>query len=121
MSVTEAELDLIRAEQEKFLDKKLTVKRDEFLGGSEGDFASDPVFARGVPCSIKEGFGFYRPVADRFQVTNPHIISFAWDQDIKAGDKLITEEGPEATFEVRDVPNVKSYNTLLRVLADRLV
>lgn len=118
MNITEQELTDLRVEQELYLDRRVTVRRAYAV--SQDDISPHNA-AEDVPCSIKPGFGFYRQVADQFKVVNPHIITFKWNEDIKLGDELIiTDDGPDGLFAVRDISDQTSYITALRVLADRL-
>lgn len=116
--ITDRELEELRVEQEKYLDKLVTQRRPTNLGDLEADPQGQVTLH--VPCSIKAGFGFFRNVADKFQVTNPHVIRFKRDQDLKVGDKLTTEDIFEAKFEIRDITDADSLRTMKTALADRI-
>lgn len=114
---TQGEIDSIREEQQKTLDRKGTVRRAYSVSDEEPVEAD---WEKEVPFSAKAGYGFYRQIADRFQTNNPYLLSFKWDQDIKAGDILVATEGVESVFAIRDVRDADSMLTLKRVLADRI-
>ena len=110
--ITEKELELLRAEQNKLLPETGDIKRRNFQNGLQGDFE---FWSRNNPCRLTPGFGVWRESADRFQGITAFTLTLPWGTDIKAGDKIIVGS---RTFEVRDALIPKSYDTAVRVLLD---
>lgn len=119
MTITDAELADIRAEQAKYMPNEVIIKRKTYTGGEygAGDFTLETL-ATEVKARLTPGFGVFRPVADRFQGVNPYTVTVPWDQDIRVGDVVIDEDS--VSYEVRSVRNRSSYQTATQTLCDRI-
>lgn len=116
MTISDRELQEIRAEQEKYLPGRATIRGSEFI--AEGRIA-DGTIASNVPYRSVPGFGFFREVADRMAGVTAYTLTFPVGTPIVVGNKVIDETSGE-TFEVRDVRDHKSYQTVVQVLGDRI-
>lgn len=117
MSVTQRELELIRAEQVKFMDSRIRVERDTYAGTGEGAPAPSDVYTD-LPASISAGFGFFREVADRMTGITAYNISVPYGSVIKVNDRIYDEA--EVEYKVRDVRDGSSWGTTVQVLGDRV-
>jgi hypothetical protein len=116
MGITQTELDLLRAEQEKFMGSLATIKRVSFLGDVE---LTPVVIATDVPCHFEPGFGTFRSVADQFRNIAAWTLTFPWGQDIKVGDQVVSPLS--STYQVRAVEDTDStLITAKKVLAERI-
>jgi len=113
MGITSDELALLRDEQENYMPDLVIIRREFSAGDDQLDRGT---VATDVACRITPGFGVWRNVADRFQGITAYTVTFAWDQDVKAGDQLVDAES--RTFLVRDVKAHSSYQTALPTLVD---
>jgi len=112
--ITERELKLLRAEQEKFMPNRCTIRRRSYVGG-EDEYVPSIIF-EDKPCRLWPGFGIWRQTADRFQGITAYTVTLPYGSDIRAGDELIDEES--RTYQVRDALSPKSYETAVRALLD---
>lgn len=112
--ITQAEIDLLRSNQEAFLPSLMDLSRMQYEDGS-GEYA---VLYRKVPCRLSAGFGVWRQVADRFQGIKAYNATLKWDQDLLAGDELSDTYG--RIFKVRDVSSDSSYLSAKRCLLEAI-
>ena len=112
--ITERELELLRAEQKKFMPNRCSVRRRSFVGGEESYVPS--FVMEDQQCRLTPGFGIWRQIADRFQGITAYTVTLPYGSDIRAGDELIDEES--RTYQVRDALSPKTYETAVRALLD---
>jgi hypothetical protein len=113
--ISEEELDLLRAEQLKYLPgTEGVIKRVSYLGGDQ--LSAPDTIASGLSYRLLPGFGLWREVADRFQGVTAFTITLPYGTDLKASDIFIDDGS--LTFQVRDVLAPKGYSTAVRALLD---
>jgi len=113
--VTQPEIDSIRAAQADFMPSVGVIRRPKFQG--DGDYSAQTIY-EDVACRIMPGPGRWTDAAEKYQGITPYRITFAHDQDIKAGDTVVDDVG--RTFQIRDVMAASSYQTAVQCLADRV-
>lgn len=114
MSITNRELESLRAEQLKFLPSTASCKRNSYVGGE--DISIPEFIFHNTACRFTPGFGLWRQVADQFVGITAYTVTFPYGTDVKAGDQLI--DASSRTFHVRDVMHPKDYETATRALLD---
>jgi len=117
--ISDQELDEIRAEQEKYMPSRVTIKRRTFLGPPDAwDY---PVIAQHVPARITPGlFGQLRQVAQKLASIQAYTITLHWDQVIRDSDQIV-DEANSAVYEVRFARINSSYQTATQVVAELIV
>lgn len=113
--ITERELDSIRDAQAVFMPNLCEIWREGYAGD---DMYEHERHDTDVPCRVMPGFGQWREVADRFQGVTFYTITMPWDQDVRAGDRVVDVYG--RTFQVRDVKSASTYQTARQCLTEWL-
>lgn len=111
--ISEAELALIRTEQEKFMPNTVIVQRRMYTGDDDFNYQNVTLDQK---CRITAGIGRWALIADRFQGITPYTLTSPHSSSLEAGDRLIDAYG--RVFEVRDVRSPGSYSTAIQALLD---
>lgn len=117
MTLTQRELDEIRAIRGEWLPDRCTIRRKVLIAP---EFEEPADVAANVPVRVKEGFSLFKDLADQFQSQNAHTLTFEYDQELKVQDQVIVTTLNDQLFKVIGVADNTSYLTGVMVLADRL-
>jgi hypothetical protein len=112
--ITTKELDDIRAAQNVFIQSEGILRRREFI--PPDDYDHRKTIGEHIPVRVSAGFGTFRDVADRFQGIIPFVLTFSWDQDVRADDELLLTDG--RVFHLRATKLGLHLHTATQCLAD---
>jgi hypothetical protein len=112
--ITERELDEIRTAQEVFIQSEGILRRREFI--PPDDYDHRKTIGENISVRVSAGFGTFRDVADRFQGIIPFVLTFSWNQDVRADDELILTDG--RVFHLRAIKAGLYIHTATQCLAD---
>lgn len=114
--ISEVELDLIRTEQEIFMQERISITRSSILAPGREESI---LIKEDVPCSFSSQiFGMWRIITARFEGIVPIIVSVPYDIDIRPGDLLTKSNGD--VLMVRWVKDLDTFLTQIQLLAEKV-